>query len=179
MATAGAESTEKVRPPAPDLSSIDGVMGALYASISFAPNGFPNWPCLRSLFLPGGRLIPPSANGEFGVKVLDVDSFIGWSRDALTQSEALRRKGFHEVEIARQTNRFGNIAHIFSTYEWRYEATDPAPLGRGINSIQLLHDRDRWWVVTIFWEEENADSPIPEAYLWNGMGRRATDRRTR
>jgi hypothetical protein len=132
MATAGAETSEQRRLPTTDLSTIDGIMGALYSSISFRPNESPNWQCMRSLFLPGGRLIPPSANGEFGVKVLDVDSFIGWSRDALAQSAALRLKGFHEVEIARQTHRFGNIAHIFSTYEWRHEATDPLPLGRAI-----------------------------------------------
>ncbi|MFO0949266.1 MAG: hypothetical protein U1D30_25700 [Planctomycetota bacterium] len=159
-----------------DPSTIDGIMGALYGSISFLPDQAPDWARLRGLFLPGGRLIPPGMNGELGVKVLDVDNFIAWSRDGLNRSE-LRHQGFHEVEIARQTHRFGNIAHIFSTYEWRHAPSDAEPLGRGINSVQLLWDRGRWWIVTIFWEEENAESPIPDAYLWNGRGRRACDSR--
>lgn len=175
MPLSGLEPAERHAPTA-DLASLDGIMSSLYASISFRPDEAPDWARLRSLFVPGGRLIPPAANGDIGVRVLDVDSFIGWSRDVLSHSE-LRHRGFHEVEIARQTNRFGDIAHVFSTYEWRHRAEDPAPLGRGINSVQLFLDQGRWWVVTIFWEEEKAESPIPDAYLWNGVGRRATDRR--
>ncbi len=36
---------------------------------------------------------------------------------------------------------------------------------RGINSFQLWHDGDRWWVVSIFWENESAENPIPDKYL--------------
>lgn len=167
---------ETKEPSMNEPSTMDGIMGTLYASISFLPDQSPDWARLRGLFLPGGRLIPPGMNGELGVKVLDVDNFIAWSREGLNRSD-LRHRGFHEVEIARQTHRFGNIAHIFSTYEWRHAPTDRHPLGRGINSVQLLWERGRWWIVTIFWEEEKAESPIPDTYLWNGKGRRASDSR--
>jgi hypothetical protein len=36
---------------------------------------------------------------------------------------------------------------------------------RGINSFQLMNDGSRWWVVTIFWEAERPDNPIPARYL--------------
>jgi uncharacterized protein YciI len=36
---------------------------------------------------------------------------------------------------------------------------------RGINSIQLLYDNNRWWVVNIYWSQESKSNPIPEGYL--------------
>jgi hypothetical protein len=44
-------------------------------------------------------------------------------------------RGFYEVEISRRLDCFGNIAHVFSTFDARYKADDPKPLARGINSI--------------------------------------------
>jgi hypothetical protein len=28
-----------------------------------------------------------------------------------------------------------------------------------------MHDGERWWIVTIFWEAETPKNPIPEKYL--------------
>ena len=67
--------------------------------------------------------------------------------------------------IHRVTQRFGNVAHVFSTYESRRTASDPTPFSRGINSIQLMHDGARWWVVTIFWDSERPSNAIPAKYL--------------
>ena len=36
---------------------------------------------------------------------------------------------------------------------------------RGINSIQLMNDGERWWIINIFWMQESEEHPIPEAYL--------------
>ena len=73
--------------------------------------------------------------------------------------------GFHERELARRVEAFGNIAHVWSTYESRYTAQDPAPFSRGINSFQFVRHQGRWWVVTIFWDVECQDNPIPGQHL--------------
>ena len=69
------------------------------------------------------------------------------------------------TETARRVETYGHIAHAWSTYESRHKAEDPEPFARGINSIQLMHDGARWWIVTIFWEAETPENPIPEKYL--------------
>ena len=69
--------------------------------------------------------------------------------------------------MARRTERYGKIAHAFSTYESRREP-EGEPFERGINSFQLLKDSERWWIVTIYWEAERADNPIPAKYLRDG-----------
>jgi len=74
-------------------------------------------------------------------------------------------KGFYETEIARRVEQFGQIAHVWSTYESRHDLGDPEPFMRGINSIQLFNDGKRWWIVSIYWQHESAGYPLPEKYL--------------
>jgi hypothetical protein len=100
---------------------------------------------------------PPS--GPATARVLDVDGYIERA------GPVLERDGFFEREIARRTERFGHIAHVFSTYESRHNRADAAPFARGINSIQLLDDGERWWVVTVYWDAERPGNPIPPEYL--------------
>jgi heme-degrading monooxygenase HmoA len=89
--------------------------------------------------------------------------------DFVTTSGAImEERGFFEREIGRTTERFGNIAHVFSAYDSKSTREDAEPFARGINSIQLLHDGTRWWVVTIFWDSERAGNAIPARYLGTG-----------
>ena len=60
---------------------------------------------------------------------------------------------------------YGNVVHVFSTYESRHAASDKTPFARGINSFQLLNDGKRWWIITIYWLAETPDNPLPKQYL--------------
>jgi hypothetical protein len=77
----------------------------------------------------------------------------------------LEKNGFFEREASRHADRYGNIMQVFSTYESRHDGKDVAPFARGINSFQLFFDGARWWVVTIFWQEETPDTPLPKEFL--------------
>ncbi len=78
----------------------------------------------------------------------------------------LQQSGFFEVELNRVTEQYGNIAHLFSTYESRRTADKAeTPFSRGINSIQALKDGNRWWIVSVFWDAERPGSEIPAKYL--------------
>ena len=57
------------------------------------------------------------------------------------------------------------MAHVFSTYEAYKSASDQKPFMRGINSIQLIFDGNRWWIVNIYWTGETKENPIPKKYL--------------
>jgi hypothetical protein len=144
-----------------DVASIDSIVQALYESIS-GPPGPRDWERLRHLFLPGARLIPcgrPPGESTARARVFSIDEFI-------TRVEAAtKEEGFFEREVHRRLERFGAVAHLFSTYESRHAAKDEKPFIRGVNSIQLFFDGKRWWVVTIFWDSERPDQPIPPEYL--------------
>ena len=154
--------TPAAPPPAnpADVATIDSTIAALYDVIS-GPAGKRNWDRFRSLFLPGARLIPtgPRQTGEVGARVLTVEDYVQRA------GGRFEKEAFFEREVARRTETFGNIAHLFSTYESRHAKDDAKPFQRGINSIQLMNDRKRWWVVTIFWQGEDEKNPLPEEYL--------------
>ena len=58
------------------------------------------------------------------------------------------------------------LSHVCSLPLRGQSAKDDAkPFARGINSFQLLNDGSRWWIVTIYWEAEDAGHQLPEKYL--------------
>ena len=149
-----------------DVASIDAIIAAAYDSISGPVGQKRDWNRLRSLFIPGARLIPTAQNageinvdGKIAPQLLDVDGFIARIGDHV------EKNGFFEQEIARRTEQFGNIAHVWSTYESRHNADDPEPFMRGINSIQLFNDGNRWWIVTVYWNAETATNQVPAQFL--------------
>ena len=73
--------------------------------------------------------------------------------------------GFFESELARRTESFGNITHVWSTFESRRGTADAEPYTRGIYSVQLLKDGDRWWILSLSWDMERENNPMPEKYL--------------
>ncbi|MCB2231031.1 hypothetical protein KQH82_09985 [bacterium] len=146
-----------------DIGSVDGIIAALYESISFEPGSEPNWNRLRSLFLDSGRLIPRRPGAMPEVQTMTTEGFITRSGPVLRAGQFLRR-GFIEKEIARRVEQFGGIVHVWSTYQSTF-ADGGEPFTRGINSIQLVYHRNRWWVVTVFWEDETPTVPLPGHYL--------------
>jgi len=144
-----------------DVASIDAIIVAVYDVISGPAGKKRDWDRMRSLFVPGARLIPtgPRQAGGYGSRVLTLDEYIERA------SGNFEKQGFYEREAARRTEEFGQIAHAFSTYESRHAPDDAKPFQRGINSIQLMNDGKRWWIVTIFWQGEDAKTPLPEKYL--------------
>jgi hypothetical protein len=153
-----------------DVESIDAIINAAYDVISGPAGQKRDWDRERSLFIPDARLIPTAkkagddVNHDVGLapQVLDVDAYIA------RVEPLFDKNGFYEKEIARRTEQFGQIAQIWSTYESRHQPEDPEPFMRGINSIELFNDGKRWWIVSIYWQHESAQDPIPDRYLSSG-----------
>ncbi len=143
-----------------DVESIDSIIEALYASISGDAGEQRDWDRFRNLFIEGARLTPTFQNqaGEIG--------YIRWSPDEYIEraGASLERDGFHENEISREVDEYRYITQVFSTYQSK-RTKDGEVFARGINSIQLFNDGNRWWVVSIFWSSENEEYPIPQEYL--------------
>ena len=163
-----------VQPPAPpaarphapavretDGASVNSTVTALYEVIS-GPAGAPrNWNRMRALFAPDARLsmIVPQSGGGYALRAMTVEDYISRNMSAFNTN------GFYEREIARTTEAYGQLVHVFSTYELLRAPHDTKPFMRGINSIQLYHDGKRWWIVNLVWRAEDANLTLPERYL--------------
>jgi hypothetical protein len=151
---------ETVAPRAEDVATIDGVITAFYDVIS-GPAGQPRqWARDRSLYIPDVRFvsIEKKKDGTIEARPISHQEFVDRSDASLVKG------GFYESEIHRDTQQFGQIAHVFSTYESRIKPDGPV-IARGINSLELFNDGQRWWVLSVQWDEERDGLKIPEKWL--------------
>jgi hypothetical protein len=163
---AAAQTTAPPSPPAMapnpvDVASADAIIAAVYNVISGPAGQKRDWDRMHSLFYPGARLIRTTVNKEGGLSAesFSVEEYVERA------SRYFEKNGFAEREIARRTEKWANILQAFSTYESRHDAQDRAPFARGINSMQLFFDGTRWWILTIYWQEEGPQNPLPAEFL--------------
>lgn len=151
-------SAQPVADPA-DVSTLDAIIKAYYEVVS-GPAGQPrDWARDSTLHHPDARvtIVRSGADGEAEVHAMDLAAFHA-------QSAGLDEAGFFEVEVARQTQQHGAVAHVWSTYEYRQ--TEGGPVGgRGVNSIQLVWDGERWWIVSWMYDGRSDAPPVPSEYL--------------
>jgi hypothetical protein len=154
-------SRAREAPAAADVATVDGIVAALYDVISGPAGKARDWSRLRSLFAPDGKLVAVGKrpDGSSPAAVMTVDDYIART------SKPFSEMGFFESELARQSEQFGPITHVFSTYESRHAPADAKPFQRGINSIQLYFDGQRWWIVNLLWRAEDPSNPLPDKYL--------------
>ena len=158
-----------------DVESIDAIIAASYDVISGPRAKKRDWARERSLFYSGARLIPTATvpgkndvdlatgrvrpNGGLAPLVLDVEGYIA------RVEPIFEKEGFYETEVARRTEQFGRIAHVWSTYESRHDPSEAKPFMRGVNSFQLFNDGTRWWILSVYWQHESSQYLLPEKYL--------------
>jgi hypothetical protein len=147
-----------------DVSSVDALVRSIYDVISGPAGKKRDYDRFRSLFAPEARLVQVSVapDGSRSASLWTIDQFVA------AQGAALDSLDFFERQVAQRTERFGDIAHVLSTFEVGKSPTDRRPFERGVNSVQLRYDGRRWWCVTILWTTERADLPIPARYLKGG-----------
>ncbi|MDH5805524.1 MAG: hypothetical protein OEZ54_10140 [Gemmatimonadota bacterium] len=146
-----------------DVQTIDGIILALYDVISGGAGVERDWNRFLSLFDPEARLIPTFFNDRRAT-----GQALVWSPAVYIERAGanIAANGFFEREIGRSSHRFENIAQVFSTYESR--RTEDGPLiAKGINSIQLMWDGERWWIMNVFWRGVGPEDEIPSEYLRN------------
>jgi len=145
-------------PRGEDVKSMDAILHAIYDVIS-GPAGGRDWSRFRSLFVPQARFTQTTKapDGSVVVNLLSVDDFVTMAGDVF------KKEPFYENAIVNRAQTFGNVAQVFSSYESRH-APGEKPFQRGINSIQLINDGKRWWVLSILWDEERPDNPLPPEF---------------
>ena len=162
LAVAGSAAAQTARPS--DVESPEAIVGAAYAAIAREPGQPFDWERFRSLFLPDARLIPNTEQRQGSFDVLTVDGFIDWIDGVTPPPGSDDDRGFQEEQVSAEIVRYGDVAHVFSTYQKHFWGSDQI-LGRGINTFQLVQNGGRWWIAGIAWDEENGAGPIPAEYL--------------
>lgn len=148
-------TTSANNPYIKDVSSEGNIIAALYEVISGEAGQARDWERFKYLFGKDAKLIPTnkSATGVFGYRTLTPEEYI-------TMFSTRIKTGFFEKELKQELDAYGTIAHVFSTYETRESKNGPIT-NRGINSIQLFYDQQRYYIVNIFWCAESMGFTLP------------------
>ncbi|NNK87393.1 MAG: hypothetical protein HKO90_03850 [Flavobacteriaceae bacterium] len=158
MFTHGQESEVKFKD---QVYSVDAIIENLYDVISGEKGEPRDWDLFRQLFYSDAKLIPsgPNQEGLVNARFMTPDDYVEGAAKWLLDN------GFFEREIHRVTQSFGSLTHVFSTYEAFRSDKDEKPFMRGINSIQLMNDGERWWIINIYWTQEREGNAIPKKFL--------------
>jgi hypothetical protein len=129
-----------------DVSTLDGILHASYEVLSGPIGQRRDWDRYRTLFADGARLMPvvAVAGQKPHVRQHNVDDYIRRVDPIFAVED------FWERETSRQTEIFGRIAHVLSSYESLRDPNGPA-FEHGANSMQLFFDDSRWWIISVMW----------------------------
>jgi hypothetical protein len=140
-----------------DVSTESAIVTALYDVISGESGEVRDWERFKYLFGKDALLIPTnkSNTGVFSYRTMTPDDYI-------TMFSTRVKTGFFESELKHEVSSFGTVAHVFSTYETRETKKGPIT-NKGINSIQLFFDQNRYYIVNVFWCAESLGFTLPAA----------------
>lgn len=152
---------EKVGAAVPDWESPEKLVASVYEIIS-GPAGERHWERLRSYCKPEVQfnVLSKGKDGGSVYRSLSLDEYIAMA------GRHFRENPFYETELGHTVQQFGPIAQVFSAYQ-STESPEGAPFDRGVNSIQLVKDQGRWWIVNILWTSETDEHSIPAELIQN------------
>ena len=150
LLTNAQESNEKHYPLKADVETIDGIIKAYYEVIS-GPAGEPiNFQKWISLHYENALILfSDTDNNKIYNDIVNVFDF--------HKNAAKTKPGIWEYEIERDTHQYGNIANVWSTFGVK-EKLDGTFKAKGISSVQLFHDGNRWWILSWLTQSEKTDN---------------------
>jgi len=136
-------------------SDPEGIPAALDAAITGPADK--DRACMRALLIPEARMMFVSL-GTDGAPTYTLQTLDDWIARVTARGHTL----LEEKQLKFHTERYGNIAHLWSSYALH---SDSKQVARGINSIQAIKEAGGWRVTNIMVQAESAAAPLPKEYL--------------
>lgn len=139
-----------------DVASIDALIKASYEVVSGEKGAKRQWE--RDLYLHHPKAIYSYYDRAKGKQIAMSLQEFHKETDEMVLSTA-----FYEIEVNREVRVFGNIAQVWSTYETYIEKGGKVAR-RGINSIQLIFENNRWYIISWIFSGETETNRIPKSF---------------
>ena len=136
-------------------SEPEGIPAALDGAISGPADK--DRACMKALLIPEARMmfVSIAADGAPSYKLETLDDWIA-------RVKARGHARLEEKQLKFRIERYGNIAHLWSSYTLQ---SDGKQVARGINSIQAIKEARGWRVTGIMVQAESVTAPLPKKYL--------------
>ena len=159
-ATLAGAQTDGAMAQAPDVgcalpSEPKGIPAAIDAAITGPADK--DRACMKALLIPEARMMFVSllADAAPGYRLETLDDWIA-------RVKARGHAMLEEKQLKVRIERYGNIAHLWSSYTLQ---SDGKRVARGINSIPAIKEAGGWRVTGIMVQSESATAPLPKEYL--------------
>jgi hypothetical protein len=139
-------------------AALEALIDQFFRAVSFESGERPAYGNIHDLFVDGAKLI---ANSSEVPEISSVDEFIA-VRQRMVDSGRLT--AFEEVETGAITERFGGVAHRFSTYAKAATRDGEAIQGSGLISTQFIRTPGGWKMSSMAWDDERPGLAIPDRY---------------
>ena len=113
--------------------------------------------CMKALLIPEARLMFVSL-GTDGAPTCRIATLDDW----IARIKAGGHAVLEEKQLKFRIERYGNIAHLWSSYTLQ---SDGKQVARGINSIQAIKEAGGWRITRIMVQAESVTAPLPKEYL--------------
>ena len=136
-------------------SEPEGIPAALDAAITGPADK--DRASMKALLIPEARMTFVSL-GSDGAPSYRVETLDDW----IARVKARGHTMLEETQLKFRIERYGNIAHLWSSYTLQ---SDGKQVARGINSIQAIKEASGWRVTGIMVQAESVTAPLPKEYL--------------
>src|SRR6266702_2042969 len=136
-------------------SEPEGIPAAIDAAISGPADK--DRACMKALLIPEARMMFVSLGAD-GAPSYRLETLDDWIARVKARGHAM----LEEKQLKFHIERYGNIAHLWSSYALH---SDGKQVARGINSIQAIKEAGGWRVTGIMVQAESATAPLPKEYL--------------
>jgi hypothetical protein len=136
-------------------SEPEGIPAALDAAITGPADK--DRDCMKALLIPEARMTFVSLGAD-GAPTYTLQTLDDW----IARVKARGHVMLEEKQLKFRIERYGNIAHLWSSYALH---SDGKQVARGINSIQAIKEAGGWRVTGIMVQGESATAPLPKKYL--------------
>lgn len=133
----------------------EGIPAAVDAAISGSADK--DRACMKALLIPEARMMFVSLGAD-GTTTYRLETLDDWIARVKAKGHAV----LEEKQLKYHIERYGNIAHLWSSYTLQ---SDGRQVARGINSIQAIKEAGGWRVTGIMVQAESVTAPLPKEYL--------------
>jgi hypothetical protein len=112
---------------------------------------------MKALLIPEARMMFVSVGAD-GSPTYTLQTLDDW----IARVKARGHATLEEKQLKFHIERYGNIAHLWSSYALY---SDGKQVARGINSFQAIKEAGGWRVTGIMVQAESATAPLPKEYL--------------
>jgi len=136
-------------------SEPEGIPAALDAAITGPADK--DRACMKALLIPDARMMFVSLGAD-GTPSYRLETLDDWIARVRARGHTL----LEEKQLKFTIERYGNIAHLWSSYALR---SDGKQVARGINGIQAIKETAGWRVTSIMVQAESGAAELPKEYL--------------